>query len=99
MSQDRYRARRSRLLAAVKPAEIDAVLISHPPNVRYLTGFTGEDSELLFGPKHCRPGVPRSGDGHPDVEDPAAGFRRPDGGGAKAEAGGIRGGVRERGVA
>ncbi|HUQ68932.1 MAG TPA: Xaa-Pro peptidase family protein [Planctomycetaceae bacterium] len=52
MAQDRYRTRRNRLLAAMKQAEIDAVLVAHPPNVRYLTGFTGEDSQLLFGPKH-----------------------------------------------
>src|SRR5688572_20770011 len=52
MAQDRYRARRNRLLTAVKQAEIDAVLIAHPPNVRYLTGFTGEDSQLMIGPKH-----------------------------------------------
>uniref|UniRef100_A0A7C2P1M2 Aminopeptidase P family protein n=1 Tax=Schlesneria paludicola TaxID=360056 RepID=A0A7C2P1M2_9PLAN len=53
MPHDPYRARRSRLLALVKQAEVDAVLVSHPPNVRYLTGFTGEDSQLLIGPKHC----------------------------------------------
>jgi Xaa-Pro aminopeptidase len=52
MVQDRYRARRQRLLAAIKQAEVDAVLVSHPPNVRYLTGFTGEDSQLLIGPRH-----------------------------------------------
>lgn len=52
MPQDRYRARRQKLLAAMKSAEVDALLVSHPPNVRYLTGFTGEDSQLLISPRH-----------------------------------------------
>jgi Xaa-Pro aminopeptidase len=53
MPQDRYQTRRQRLLAAIKPLEVDAILVSHPPNVRYLTGFTGEDSQLLIGRKHA----------------------------------------------
>ncbi len=51
MATDRHQARRSRLVAAVKKAQLDLLIVSHPPNVTYLTGFTGDASCLLIGPK------------------------------------------------
>ncbi|HET6426535.1 MAG TPA: Xaa-Pro peptidase family protein [Planctomycetaceae bacterium] len=51
MASDRHQARRSRLISAVKKAQLDLLIVSHPPNVTYLTGFTGDASCLLIGPK------------------------------------------------
>jgi Xaa-Pro aminopeptidase len=44
---DRIATRRERLARTLKADEADAVLVSAAANVRYLTGFTGEDSTLL----------------------------------------------------
>ncbi|MEZ6044471.1 MAG: aminopeptidase P family protein [Planctomycetaceae bacterium] len=41
-------SRCDRLLALLKHQDLEAILISHPVNVSYLTGFTGEDSMLLL---------------------------------------------------
>lgn len=49
MSHDRFAARRDRLLRRLKSAGVDALLVTSPVNVRYLTGFTGEDSFLVLG--------------------------------------------------
>jgi Xaa-Pro aminopeptidase len=46
---DRYAARRERLLPILREAEVDALLVSGEINVRYLTGFTGDSSFLLYG--------------------------------------------------
>jgi len=46
-----YGSRRDRLAAALD-AGIDALLVSHPVNVRYLTGFTGDSSYLIAGRSH-----------------------------------------------
>lgn len=51
MAVDRHQARRSKLIAGVKKAQLDLLIVSHPPNVTYLTGFTGDASCLLIGPK------------------------------------------------
>lgn len=51
MATDRHQARRSRLISALKKAQFDLLIVSHPPNVTYLTGFTGDASCLLIGPK------------------------------------------------
>jgi Xaa-Pro aminopeptidase len=43
---------RQRLLTdALEAKRLDALLVTHLPNVRYLTGFTGSASVLLMGPK------------------------------------------------
>lgn len=42
--------RRRKLLAVLKKEKITALLVSHTPNVRYLTGFTGDSTALLIGP-------------------------------------------------
>jgi Xaa-Pro aminopeptidase len=49
MPNDRFAARRERLLRRLKTASVEALLVTSPSNVRYLTGFTGEDSELVIG--------------------------------------------------
>jgi Xaa-Pro aminopeptidase len=46
---DRPASRRDRLLRGLKSAGADALLVTSPVNVRYLTGFTGEDSFLVVG--------------------------------------------------
>src|SRR5580693_1260015 len=45
---DRPAVRRDRLLRQLKSTGADALLVTSPINVRYLTGFTGEDSFLLL---------------------------------------------------
>src|SRR5262245_55485643 len=44
---DRFALRRENLRSACKAAEVDALLVSGPSNVSYLTGFTGDSSVLL----------------------------------------------------
>jgi Xaa-Pro aminopeptidase len=46
---DRFHSRRENLRSALKEAEIDALLVSAPSNVSYLTGFSGDSSSLLVG--------------------------------------------------
>ena len=43
-----YEKRRSRLVRQLKHVGSKAMLVTHPTNVTYLTGFTGEDSYLLM---------------------------------------------------
>lgn len=47
---DRYQARIKRLRSAMKKERLAALLVSHVPNVTYLTGFTGDSSVLWVGP-------------------------------------------------
>ena len=51
MPADRPASRRSKLLHSVRAAKIDALLVTNPVNVTYLTGFTGDSSYLLISPK------------------------------------------------
>src|SRR6476620_11698345 len=46
---DRFHSRRETLRSTWTVAEIDAVLVSAPSNVNYLTGFSGDSSVLLVG--------------------------------------------------
>jgi Xaa-Pro aminopeptidase len=46
-----YPRRRQRLARQLGPAGLGAVLVSHPVNVTYLTGFSGEASYLVVGRK------------------------------------------------
>ncbi len=41
-------------MAAIKRADIELLIVGHPINVTYLTGFTGDASHLLIGPKQLR---------------------------------------------
>ncbi|VTS07256.1 M24 family metallopeptidase [Tuwongella immobilis] len=43
--------RRNRLVKLLKSHELDALLVTHPLNVTYLTGFTGDSSFLIVGRK------------------------------------------------
>lgn len=43
-----YSARRDRLLSLLQAEGLDAFLITHPLNVSYLTGFTGDSSALIL---------------------------------------------------
>ena len=45
--------RRDRLRRLVRKAEADALLVTHPANVTYLTGFTGDSSHLLLTPHNA----------------------------------------------
>jgi Xaa-Pro aminopeptidase len=42
-----YLARQKRLAAALRDARVEALLVTHLPNVRYLCGFTGSSATLL----------------------------------------------------
>jgi Xaa-Pro aminopeptidase len=46
-----YASRRQRLARQLKPLDLDALLVTNPVNVTYLTGFTGEASYLVVGRK------------------------------------------------
>lgn len=48
---DRHAARRQKLLQLIKREEVEALLVTNPVNVTYLSGFTGEDSYLLVSKK------------------------------------------------
>src|SRR5260370_4840770 len=43
-----FATRRQRLLKVVKDEGLDAVLITNPINVTYLTGFSGDSSYLII---------------------------------------------------
>jgi len=49
MNIDRFASRRDKLVRNLRAAEADALLVTNPTNVRYLTGFSGEDSYLVIG--------------------------------------------------
>src|SRR5262249_47247659 len=44
-----FPGRRARLAARLNELEIDAFLVTRLPNVRYLTGFTGSNGQLVRG--------------------------------------------------
>lgn len=48
-----YAARRNVLLRHMKAAGVDGLLVSNRRNVFYLSGFRGDDSMLLVGPKRA----------------------------------------------
>ncbi len=49
MQADRRGDRQRALGQRLEQAGLDALLVTHPPNVRYLTGFSGSTSLLLVG--------------------------------------------------
>ena len=42
-----YAARRNRLRRSLRKHDVDAILVTHEPNVTYLSGFTGDSTSLL----------------------------------------------------
>lgn len=46
---NRYHSRREKLRARLESDEVDALLVSVPTNVTYLTGFSGDSSVLILG--------------------------------------------------
>ena len=48
-SMDRFHLRRECLRGAVRSDEVDALLVTSPTNVSYLTGFSGDSSVLFLG--------------------------------------------------
>jgi Xaa-Pro aminopeptidase len=48
-----HQLRRSRLTARVGEMGVDAILVTHGPNVRYLTGFTGSAGAVLLSETGC----------------------------------------------
>src|SRR5204862_692096 len=44
-----FPGRRARLAARLNDLEVDAFLVTRLPNVRYLTGFTGSNGQLVMG--------------------------------------------------
>jgi Xaa-Pro aminopeptidase len=49
VAADRRSERQAAVRAALRAEGVDAVLITHLPNIRYLTGFTGSAALLLVG--------------------------------------------------
>ena len=47
MTPDARAARQAALVAALDERELDGLIVSHPANIRYLTGFTGSSGLLL----------------------------------------------------
>jgi len=54
MRSDRCVTRRNKLIQLLRKADVSTLLVTSPLNVSYLTGFTGEDSFLIIGPKVTR---------------------------------------------
>jgi len=48
-----YAARLARIREAIAAADVHALLVTHPPNVRYLTGFDGSMGALLVARDLC----------------------------------------------
>ena len=48
-SMDRFQSRRENLRATLGSDDIDALLVTAPTNVSYLTGFSGDSSVLILG--------------------------------------------------
>jgi Xaa-Pro aminopeptidase len=46
-----FRARQERLRALIETRGVPSILVTHLPNIRYLTGFTGSAGVLLMGPR------------------------------------------------
>ncbi|MFY7953097.1 MAG: M24 family metallopeptidase [Armatimonadaceae bacterium] len=46
-------SRRTNLLRDCKSDGVDGLLVTHPVNVRYLTGFSGSSGSLVLSPKHA----------------------------------------------
>jgi Xaa-Pro aminopeptidase len=45
-----YQGRQERMREALRSSRLDSLLVTHPPNIRYLCGFTGSAGALLITP-------------------------------------------------
>jgi Xaa-Pro aminopeptidase len=52
--EERYAARRARLLREAEPLGLDGCLVSDMPNLRYYTGFSGSSGYAFITPGSCR---------------------------------------------
>jgi Xaa-Pro aminopeptidase len=48
-----YKGRQKQLQSSLASARLDALLVTHLPNIRYLCGFTGSAGALLLTEKQC----------------------------------------------
>ncbi|HEY1336102.1 MAG TPA: Xaa-Pro peptidase family protein [Bryobacteraceae bacterium] len=53
MASNEYAARRENVAADLGARKLDALLVSFGPNLRYLTGFTGSNGNMLVLPKRA----------------------------------------------
>ncbi len=53
MKRDVFALRRDRLAHWLTTQDCPSMLVTHPVNVTYLTGFTGDDSFLWLAPRRC----------------------------------------------
>ena len=78
---DRFLSRREKLRGTLESDDIDALLVSAPTNVSYLTGFSGDSSVLFLGRDRgpdrlgrpfydaARAGMSRAGGTHSALQD------------------------------
>jgi Xaa-Pro aminopeptidase len=52
MPADRFANRQDKLIRKLRSADCEALLVSNVKNVSYLTGFSGDSSVLVLGPRH-----------------------------------------------
>ena len=53
MTDPIYHARRQAVAAGLAAHQLDALLVVLSPNLRYLSGFTGSNANLLLSPQHA----------------------------------------------
>ncbi len=53
MPNSEFARRRESIVAGLKGRKLDAVLVAFSPNLRYLSGFTGSNGNLLITPEKC----------------------------------------------
>jgi Xaa-Pro aminopeptidase len=54
LSADRVRARLADVRSNILAAQLDALVVTHLPNLRYLTGFSGSAGAAIVLPRACR---------------------------------------------
>jgi Xaa-Pro aminopeptidase len=48
-----YQGRQRRAQSLLAPLRLQTLLVTHPPNIRYLCGFTGSSATLLLNARQC----------------------------------------------
>ncbi len=54
VTPDRLAARRGELVSILEEEGLDGLLVTHPPNIRYLTGFTGSAGILVISSEETK---------------------------------------------